>query len=189
MLPPTDDEIQDFIAKKIAYFRASMKNKNYGRNLSSDEDSTCQSNYIMPKSNSVVSLHTTSGFDKNMERQSLSRAAIELCTDAVGRTLQEELTESTLQSKETGDCATSVSNKYLTSTLASAEGNLEHAPETKSFEKSLSLDFDLLVKEHLNVTMLSNGSRKLVYSDNCEDKTFINCNCKFPHCGTNKGTS
>ncbi|XP_039999131.1 uncharacterized protein LOC120798680 isoform X2 [Xiphias gladius] len=128
--PSTDDQIQDFIAKRCEYFRTVLtqkkgkhghaySNKDWGF-CNDDRNSTLQSDCNLPKSNSVARLAPTSASDKEyVRRQSVSCA--EQCTAMAGQVLQEGYSkdskanaELTPKSKETGDCTTIASEKHST---------------------------------------------------------------------------
>ncbi|XP_044041830.1 uncharacterized protein LOC122871160 isoform X5 [Siniperca chuatsi] len=98
--PPTDDQIQDFIAKKLVYFRTILTQKNnYGHAHSNkgwnfctnDRDLTLPSDCIIPKANSVAHLHSTSTSDKE--------DVIQQCTAAVGQALQKDSSNADLSLK------------------------------------------------------------------------------------------
>ncbi|XP_041820360.1 microtubule-associated protein futsch-like isoform X1 [Chelmon rostratus] len=188
MVPPTDDQIQNHIAKKVAHFRASLtqQNRNDGHTFTGEgwdfsaniRDSTPQSDSI--QSNSVAHFPTTSASDRVVKRQSLSCAVVKRCTATLGQALKEDSSrgsranaELTPSSKETSDCATFTSKKPSTGTLASDIRNSKHAPKTESFDKRALVDFELSVKEHLDVTMSANEDVRHVYSGDCENKTFV----------------
>lgn len=142
--PPTDDEILNFIAERVAYFQSilTQQNGSYGPAQSNKEcdfctndwDFTLQSDCVMPKSSSAARLPTASTSNEDVDRQSLNCASIEQCTAAVGQAFKEDTLKSSkanaeLKSKETGDCTTSASEKHSTGTLVSAVGNSNHATE------------------------------------------------------------
>ncbi|XP_028426125.1 uncharacterized protein LOC114549957 isoform X2 [Perca flavescens] len=80
--PPTDVEIQNFLAQKLLYFRSilTQKNRNPGHsNKDLDRNSPLQSDSIVPKVDSVAHLPTTSAKD-DVERQSHNWGANEQCT-------------------------------------------------------------------------------------------------------------
>ncbi|XP_041820361.1 microtubule-associated protein futsch-like isoform X2 [Chelmon rostratus] len=129
MVPPTDDQIQNHIAKKVAHFRASLtqQNRNDGHTFTGEgwdfsaniRDSTPQSDSI--QSNSVAHFPTTSASDRVVKRQSLSCAVVKRCTATLGQALKEDSSrgsranaELTPSSKETSDCATFTSKKPST---------------------------------------------------------------------------
>ncbi|XP_041820337.1 microtubule-associated protein futsch-like [Chelmon rostratus] len=147
MVPPTDDQIQNHIAKKVAHFRASLtqQNRNDGHTFSGEgwdfsaniRDSTPQSDSI--QSNSVAHFPTTSASDRVVKRQSLGCAVVKRWTATLGQALKEDSSrgsranaELTPSSKETSDCATFTSKKPSTGTLASDIRNSKHAPKTES---------------------------------------------------------
>ncbi len=193
--PPTDDQILNFIAKKLAYFRSILteQNRNYGHAqcnkgcdlYTNNRDFSLQSDCVMPKSNSVVHLPTSStSEDEDVDRQSLNCALSEQCTAAVGQAFDEATSKGNkanadlTKSKETGDSTTSASEKRSTGTLVSAVGNSKHATKNESVDKSALADFDLPVKKHL---MPANDEGKLVYSDDCDDKTLVCSNDESFH--------
>ncbi|XP_035851837.1 uncharacterized protein LOC116042083 isoform X2 [Sander lucioperca] len=119
--PPTDVEIQNFLAQRLMYFRSilTQKNTNPGHsNKDLDRNSTLQSDSIMPKVDGVARLPTTSAKD-DVERQSHNWGANEQCT--VGQARKEDSSKDRkvngkliLKSKDTDDCATSASEKHST---------------------------------------------------------------------------
>lgn len=165
MAPPTDEQIQDFIAQQVAYYRSILTQQIINQhfvysNEGLDKDSTLQSDCTMRKSNSPAQIPTTSASNQeDVERQSLTSAVMEQCT-----TGSKANTELTPKSKETGDCATSASKKHSTGTLSSVIGYTTYCPRTESVKTSLPSDFDLSVKKHLDVTVSANSDSKLVYS-------------------------
>ncbi|XP_032361743.1 uncharacterized protein LOC116673489 isoform X3 [Etheostoma spectabile] len=116
--PPTDIEIQDFVAQKLIYFRSilRLKNNNPGHtNKDLDRNSTLQPDRIQPKVDSVAHLPTTSA--KDVDSQSQIWEANEQCK--VGQALKQDSSndskvnaKSVLKAKDTGDCATSASEKH-----------------------------------------------------------------------------
>lgn len=175
--PSTDDQIQDFIAKRCEYFRTVLtqkkgkhghaySNKDWGF-CNDDRNSTLQSDCNLPKSNSVARLAPTSASDKEyVKRQSVSCA--EQCTAMAGQVLQEGYSkdskanaELTPKSKETGDCTTIASEKHSTGTLVSVIESSKHAYRIES-ENSPSVYFDLPVKIHLDLIMTTKGNSRLV---------------------------
>ncbi|XP_049891998.1 serine-rich adhesin for platelets-like isoform X3 [Epinephelus moara] len=119
--PPTDDDILDFVHKSIAEYQTilTQKNRKYEHsNKDSDRVYSPQPDSIMPKVDSVAHLPTTSAPDKeDVEWQSLNCAV----TAAVGQELEEDSSkgsktnaEFTKRVEETGDCATSASERHST---------------------------------------------------------------------------
>ncbi|XP_059181717.1 uncharacterized protein LOC131960500 isoform X2 [Centropristis striata] len=117
-------QIEDYIAKKLAYFRTVLthNNSHYGHSHKEwDEDPTLQSPCIMPNVHSVVHLPTTSAADKDVEGQTLNCAVIEQRTVAVGQAVEEDSskgikanTEFMTTSKEIDGYTTSASEKHST---------------------------------------------------------------------------
>ncbi|XP_042258661.1 uncharacterized protein LOC121890458 isoform X1 [Thunnus maccoyii] len=178
--PPTDEEIQNHISKRLKEFRKiimdrqGLKLSNKGGNFSTNDlDSTLQSGCTMSKSNSVTLISTVSESDKDVEKQSPNFVVEEQCTAAVGQELEEDSSkdskakqaEFTPKSKEMGDCTTSASGNHSTGTLLSAIKSSKHAPESESVEKSASVASDLPIKKHLDVTMTAFGDGNFVSSN------------------------
>lgn len=185
--PPTDDQIHNFIAERLLYFRTygHTLSNNGGHFCSYDQDSTL----IMPKSHGVTLPSTVSDSDKDVVKQSPNSVVVELCTAAVGQELEEDSkkgrkAKAELTPKSTGidDCTTSASENHSTGTLLSAIENSKYDPKSESVEKSASVACDLPVKKHLDVTMTAYGDGKPVYSDECcEDKTLVRSNDESLH--------
>lgn len=191
--PPTDEQILDFIEKRLEHYRLAstqQSRKDDGmpfnakwKFCTSDRDAIIHSYCNIPESNGVVHLPTTSASnEENVERQRLSFSVIEQYTAAGGQALKEDSSKSSkantalaLKSKVAGDCATVASDKHSTGTLTPAVEHSHHGPKNESV-KSVSIDYNLPVKKHLDVSMLANADGKLVYSDDCGDKTCVGSN-------------
>ncbi|XP_027127849.1 uncharacterized protein LOC104932961 isoform X3 [Larimichthys crocea] len=121
MAPPTDDEIMEFIRKKIAYFRTLLNPENINIGLTfngchfrgNEGNAAPQSDCIM--SNDVAHSRSTSTSDKDVERNGL------YCAAAVGQTLQQDSSKGsnenvtlTPKSREMSHCATSTSKEHST---------------------------------------------------------------------------
>ncbi|XP_032361742.1 uncharacterized protein LOC116673489 isoform X2 [Etheostoma spectabile] len=177
--PPTDIEIQDFVAQKLIYFRSilRLKNNNPGHtNKDLDRNSTLQPDRIQPKVDSVAHLPTTSA--KDVDSQSQIWEANEQCK--VGQALKQDSSndskvnaKSVLKAKDTGDCATSASEKHSKGTAVSVVEHSKYPLKNASVDKSASVDFDLSVKKHLDATMPADDYCKHVCSDDCEDETCV----------------
>ncbi|XP_026182683.1 uncharacterized protein LOC113142102 isoform X3 [Mastacembelus armatus] len=172
----TDDLINNFIAKKVAYYK-TLKNRSY-MHTKEAKLYTVQS-----ECNSL----TTSVSDKEHVENSHNCTVIEQCTTQVGHTLEEDCSkgskansELTLKSKEMEDCTTVASEEHSTGTKVSAVEHSKHTANNESVEQSASVNFDLPLKKHLDVAVLENCGRKLNYSNDCEDKT-LESSCESFH--------
>lgn len=163
-IPPTDDQIREYIATRLAPYisPSSQQSKKYGStpyNIKSDfcinRDAT-QCDAVMPETNCGLLPTTPEPNEEDMQRQSLKCSVIKQYTAN---------TALTLESKEPGDCTTVVSG-----TLTSAVEHSQHASKSESV-KSSSVDCDVSVKKHLDVTNVNGG--KLVYLNDCEDKKCV----------------
>ncbi|XP_078021147.1 uncharacterized protein LOC117249646 [Epinephelus lanceolatus] len=145
--PPTDDDILDFVHKSIAEYQTILTQKNIKyehSNKDSDRVYSPQPDSIMPKVNSVAHLPTTSAPDKeDVEWQSLNCAVTEQYTAAVGQELEEDSSkgsktnaEFTNRVKETGDCATSASERHSTGKLVSAVESSKCAAKIEPVESA-----------------------------------------------------
>ncbi|XP_033987325.1 uncharacterized protein LOC117483209 [Trematomus bernacchii] len=116
--PPTDDEILDFVAKRVRYF-GSLTKYVPSKKLC-NRDSPLQSDPISPKVDCFSHLPKTSASDrKYMGRQTLSNAVNEECTAAVGPALEEDSSKDSKsfavllpKSKGIDDCSASASEKH-----------------------------------------------------------------------------
>ncbi|TKS91011.1 hypothetical protein D9C73_025144 [Collichthys lucidus] len=121
MAPPTDDEIMEFIRKKIAYFRTLLNPENINIGLTfnrchfhgNEGNAAPQSDCIM--SNDKAHSRSSSTSNKDVERNSL------YCAAAVGQTLQQDISKGsnenvtlTPKSREMSHCATSASREHST---------------------------------------------------------------------------
>ncbi|XP_040886244.1 uncharacterized protein LOC121176273 isoform X2 [Toxotes jaculatrix] len=117
MQPPTNQQIEDFIAKRVEYFKKVLTQKegNYGYSNSNNKwnfctnDSTLQSDCSVPTSNSSTDLSATLASDKEYF-EGPSVGSSEQWTAAVGQALQDGRSkdsiandELTPTSKEKGD--------------------------------------------------------------------------------------
>lgn len=91
---PTDNDIHQFIKKKIDHFKLELtkKNRYYGSDLhkkgfSNKWDSTLQFNRNMPEIKRVASHPATSTYYKDVERQRFRSAGNKPWTNAAGQTL------------------------------------------------------------------------------------------------------
>ncbi|TMS02790.1 hypothetical protein E3U43_020770 [Larimichthys crocea] len=182
MAPPTDDEIMEFIRKKIAYFRTLLNPENINIGLTfngchfrgNEGNAAPQSDCIM--SNDVAHSRSTSTSDKDVERNGL------YCAAAVGQTLQQDSSKGsnenvtlTPKSREMSHCATSTSKEHSTGTQASVVGNSKHTPKT-FVEKSTLVEFD-----NLDVNMPVNYDDKCFYLGDCENETIVHSNNESFH--------
>ncbi|XP_049422990.1 uncharacterized protein LOC125882977 [Epinephelus fuscoguttatus] len=145
--PPTDDDILDFVHKSIAEYQTilTQKNRKYEHsNKDSDRVYSPQPDSIMPKVDSVDHLTTTSAPDKeDVEWQSLNCAVTEQYTAAVGQELEEDSSKGSKTNaefikrvEETGDCATSASERHSTGKLASAVESSKCAAKIEPVESA-----------------------------------------------------
>ncbi|XP_044199675.1 uncharacterized protein LOC122975343 isoform X3 [Thunnus albacares] len=172
--PPTDEEIQNHISKRLKEFRKIIMDSqgltlsNKGGNFSTNDlDSTLQSGCTMSKSNSVTLISTVSESDKDVEKQSPNFVVEEQCTAAVGQELEEDSStdskakqaEFTPKSKEMGDCTTSASGNHSTeypqimvNVAATCTKNEEECPVVLTAVSGITLDE--LTERHSILTQL-----------------------------------
>lgn len=183
VIPPTDDQIRDFIAQKVAYCRKILtrhiNNDNANFNEGLGEESILQSDCNMPESNSGAQILRTSVTNQeDVVRRSLTTAEMEQCTFAAEQDLGDEPSKGSKansklnpKSQKSDDCATSSAKKHSSGTLSSAEGNSNHAPTTctvKTVQICVTKDWN--IKKNLQMAMVNFNLRA------CEDSTFVNCN-------------
>ncbi|XP_067438658.1 uncharacterized protein [Thunnus thynnus] len=172
--PPTDEEIQNHISKRLKEFRKIIMDRqgltlsNKGGNFSTNDlDSTLQSGCTMSKSNSVTLISTVSESDKDVEKQSPNFVVEEQCTAAVGQELEEDSSkdskakqaEFTPKSKEMGDCTTSASGNHSTeypqimvNVAATCTKNEDECPVVLTAVSGITLDE--LTERHSILTQL-----------------------------------